>query len=115
MSDEEMQRTMEFIVEQQAKFAVNIQKLEEAQARAELRTGELEGAMVAVVNLVGQLAEGQERLTEGHERLTEGQSRADARLAELAEAQKRTDERLNAFILVVERYITNGRGDQTAS
>ena len=108
MTNEEMQRKMEFIVEHQAQFAVNIQKLEEMHSRAAERTGELEGAIVTIVNLVGKLAEGQERLAEG-------EARADARLAELADSQKRTDERLNAFIVLVERYITNGRGDHPAS
>ena len=112
MTNEEMQRKMEFIIEQQAQFVVNFQKLEEAQTRAEERTGELEGAMVAVVNLVGQLAE--------------GQVRTDARLSQLAtevsevaKAQKRTEaalaetsERLNSVIIVVERYFSNGRGNQ---
>lgn len=113
MTNEEMQRKMEFIVEQQAQFAVNMQKLEETQARAEQRTGELEGALVTVVNLVGQLAE--------------AQVRTDARLsqlatevAEVAKAQKRTEaalaetsERLNSLIIVVERYFSNGRGNQS--
>ena len=35
MTNEEMQKLMQFILEQQAQFAVNIQKLEEAQARSE--------------------------------------------------------------------------------
>lgn len=111
MTNEEMQRKMEFIIEQQAQFAVNIQKLEESQTRAEKRMGELEGAMVTVVNLVGQLAEAQER--------------TDARLSqlatEIAEAQKRTEaalaetsERLNSLIIVVERYFSNGRGNQSS-
>ena len=56
-------------------------KLEEAQTRADERTGELEGAMVSVVNLVGQLAE--------------AHVQTDARLSqlatEIAEAQKRTE------------------------
>lgn len=111
MTNEEMQRKMEFIIEQQAQFAVNFQKLEEAQTRADERTGELEGAMVAVVNLVGQLAE--------------AQVRTDARLSQLAtevaEAQKRTaaalaetSERLNSLIVVVERYFSNGRNSQSS-
>ena len=103
MTNEEMQKTMSFIVEQQAQFVVNMQKLEETQARAEERIGEIEGAIVTVVNLLGQLAEGQER--------------TDASLSQLAEAQKRTEavlaegsERLNSLIIVVERYFSNGRG-----
>ena len=52
------------------------------------------------------------------------QAQADARLAELAEQQKRTDavlaetgERLNIFINVVERYISerrNGHGERAS-
>ena len=33
MTNEEMQRTMEFIVEQQAQFAANIQRLQEERIR----------------------------------------------------------------------------------
>ncbi len=35
MDNEEMQRTMQFILEQQAQFSANIQVLQEAQARTE--------------------------------------------------------------------------------
>ena len=112
MTNEEMNRKMEFIVEQQAQFVVNFQRLEEAQTRADKRIEVLEGAMVTVVSLVGQL--------------TKAQERTDARLAELAlevaEAQKHTNaalaegnERLNSLIVVVERYFSNGRSGQSPS
>ena len=109
MTNEEMQRKMEFIIEQQAQFVVNFQKLEEAHRRADERTGELEGAMVSVVNLVGQLAEAQ----------VQTDSRLSQLATEIAEAQKRTEaalaessERLNSLIIVVERYFSNGRANQ---
>ena len=101
MTDEEMRRRMEFIIEQQAQFAVNIEQLREAQRDSEARLGRLGGAVVAVVDIVG--------------RLTQGLERTDRNVALLAEAQLRTDERLNAFITVVERYISRGRNGKSQS
>jgi hypothetical protein len=53
MNDEERQRTMDFILQQQAQFAVGMQKfeegmqrLEEADARADMRLGRLERMLV---------------------------------------------------------------------
>jgi hypothetical protein len=108
MTDEEMRRKMEFIVEQQAQFAVNMEQLREAQRDSEARLGRLEGAVVAVVDIVG-------RLTRGLDRLTQGLERTDHKVAQLAEAQARSDERLDAFITVVERYISLGRNGKSQS
>ena len=109
MTNEEMQKLMQFILEQQAQFAVNIQKLEEAQARSEAaqakseeRIGRLEGAIVGVVNLLGNLTKAQERTDAKVSELAE-------KVTELTEAQKQTDERLNALINTVERYISERR------
>ena len=46
MNDEERQRTMDFILQQQARFAVGMQRLEEADARASRRLDPLERTMV---------------------------------------------------------------------
>jgi len=59
MSENEMQRKMEFIVEQQALFVSDLQKLQEEQAKSESRISRLEGAVVAVVNMIGDLAKAQ--------------------------------------------------------
>ncbi len=103
MNSEEMQRNIEFVVSQQAQFAADIQELKEAQIQAEARMTRIEGALVTVVDLVEQLA-----------RSTATQ------IAELVEAQKRTDEalaetndRLNSFITFVERYISGRQNGQT--
>jgi hypothetical protein len=100
MTEEEIGKKIEFIIEQQAQFAVDIQALREVQAvdsafmRESYQT--LTGAVTTIISLVGKLAEAQER--------------TEAKVAELAEAQTRTDERLNVFIDVVERYISrNGK------
>ena len=100
MNDEQFERRMEFIVEQQAQFAVDIQQLKETQeAEAKLwreKYGDLTDALTTVVGMVAKLAESQER--------------TDEQLSELTSKQAETDDRLNALINVVERYFSgNGR------
>ena len=100
MTEEEMNNRMEFIVEQQAQFSVNIQKLEEnmqrlteAQTTSEHRMNRMEGAFVGLMNLIG-----------------DSQKQTEARISDLAQAQTRTDERLNTFINMLERYIDSRNG-----
>src|ERR1041384_1395967 len=108
MTNEEMQKLMQFILDQQAQFAVNIQKLEEAQAKSDERISRLEGAIVGVVDLIGALTRAQERTDAKLNELAE-------KVTQLADAQKQTDERLNALINMVERYLTDRRnGDAQA-
>lgn len=118
MSEDRTQKRIEFIIEQQAQFVTDIQQLKERQEadakrfEAEVKLlkekhNHLTEALTTVVGMIGKLAAGQER--------------TDAKLVELAEAQKRTDtrlsetdERLNVFITVVERFLNqngNGRSD----
>jgi len=112
MTNEEMQKTMQFILEQQAQFAINIQKLEEEQTKAAARMTQIEGAIVSVVSLIG-------KLTTAQEQLAEAQKQAGTKIAELAEAQKQTDEqlrhtdgRLSVLINMVERYFSDRRNGQ---
>jgi hypothetical protein len=95
MSNEEMRKKMEFIVEQRAQFAADIGVLREVQAAdAKLLKEEitvlkelyrnLSDALTTVVGLVGTLAQ----------------------------TQTRTEERRNAFINVVERYIRGNGGSE---
>jgi len=99
MSNEEMDKKMEFIVEQQAQFAADIQVAREIQAQDAKLLRNLSDAVMMVVGLVGSL--------------TEAQGRTDDRLNMLAQAQTRTEERLNIFIDVVERYISGSGGSES--
>lgn len=90
-SEEKMRRDMEFIVEQQAQFVVDIQKLQETHTAAEKRMTRLETALV----------KGYQETTSKINALIESQEG-------MVQAQQRTDERLNVFITVVERFITEG-------
>jgi hypothetical protein len=102
MSNEEMNKKMEFIVEHQAKFAADMEILRKAQA-AETKVrqeqhGRLTEAFLGVVEIIGNL--------------TRAQTRTDEGLKLLTAAQARADERLNIFINVVERYISGNGGSE---
>lgn len=98
MTNEEMQSTMQFIVEQQAQFAANIQMLQEGQVRAEERFtrleasfARLEDSLERVVGLVGAIAQ--------------AQARTEVNLVA-------TDERLNNLISVFERHLQDNRNGE---
>lgn len=99
MTGEEMERAIAFVLEQQARFEVQLAELARRQTESEGRVLKLENSMglmrEAVIGAMG-LAQ----------RVAEAQVEADRRAASLKE-------RLDAFIVVVERYITrNGNGGQ---
>ena len=103
MTNEEMDRAIEFVVKQQAQFATDLQRLTQSH-------GETEKTLGTAIELLSRLAETQLQMAEA-------QTLANSQIAELAGAQKRTDtalaetnERLNSLIIVVERYFSNGRG-----
>lgn len=89
--EEKMRRNMEFIVEQQAQFVVDIQKLQESHAAADKRMTRIETA----------LARGYQETTARINALIELQEG-------MVQAGQRTDERLNAFINVAEGLIISG-------
>jgi hypothetical protein len=92
MTNEEFEKRMEFILEQQAQFASNIQKLREVQAQTE--------------SIVARLAVGTlERFDDVNAKIN---ALVDSQI-NLNEAQSRTDESLRNLIAVVDRYFTEGR------
>jgi len=115
MTNEEMQRTMQFILEQHAQFVADMQQLKEAQALNEQRFAQNEQRF-------GQVAQLQTHLSNVMLELAEAQTRSEASIQSLAESQARTegklaetDERLNSLITVVERYISERRNGKDQS
>ncbi len=103
MSDEEMNKKMEFIVEHQAKFAAEIEIMREVQAEQYNR---LSNALIGVVDIVGSLTRAQMRTDEKVSLLEES-------FARLAQAQARTEESLKILINVVERHIHGNGGAES--
>jgi chromosome segregation ATPase len=108
MTDEEMRRTMEFILQQQAQFAASIQRLEEERARDQPRLKRLEDSFLILV----QLAETVDARLDTLERdstalesrtaaLENGAIALESKMAALAEAQAHADQRLSALIDIV--------------
>jgi hypothetical protein len=85
MSNEEFDRKMAFIVDQQAQFAADIQQLQAAQQQTENVVGRLANAALAGFNDV------------------------NAKINALVDSQIRTDESLRNLIAVVDRYFSERR------
>ena len=100
---EDTQKQMEFIVEHQARLAVNHERADERLTRLEKivanayvdmrdRYNALVDAQLKSETKIAAVAEAQLRLTEAQQSLMEG--------------QQHTDNRLNALIEIVDRHIT---------
>jgi Na+/phosphate symporter len=109
MNDEERQRQMDFILNQQAQFAADIQRLNEAQARTEETLNRtnvtLDRAVGALNQLTAVTLNLAETMVNGFQELREKAAASEARHAELIAEM---DERLNRMIVVVERHISEG-------
>ena len=121
MTNEEFERKMEFIVNQQAQFSADMLRLEaaqtelrEAQARTNdvvARTNEVVSRLAAATlegfkdtsAKINVLIDSHIRLQESDERLKESQER-------LSEAQTRTEESLKNLIATVESYLREKNG-----
>ena len=88
MTNEEIQRVMEFIIKQQEQFS-------EAMKQSETRISRLETAAVHLYNADTELKKAQTDLA--------------VKMTELAEAQAHTDQRLNVIIDIIEQ----GRGGKS--
>jgi hypothetical protein len=96
MTPDEMDKKIGFILQMQEQFEGNIGRLETNVARSEENVGNLRASIAELAVVV------RDSIKLNDDRFT----RFDLKMLELAEAQKITDERLNALISVVEPHIT---------
>jgi hypothetical protein len=108
MDEEERQRQFDFILNQQAKFAADIQKLQESQAK--LMESQAETLQI-VTRLASVTVEGFTQINATLDTLIDAQTRTEERLTKLveaqihlAEAQAHTEQRLDALIDIVREW-----------
>jgi len=106
MSNEELDRRITFIVEQQAQFASDILQLRESHAQTEQ-------IVAQTAQIVGQTGEIVTRLANG---TLEGFKDVNAKINALVDSQirtdenvRRTDKNLSNLIAMVDRYFSEGR------
>jgi hypothetical protein len=109
MTDEERQRAMDFIVEQQAKFAVDIEQLNESYREAERRFQRDEYRLDRDERILKLLIKAGRR---ARQQLREQDELWKRQHAELVKSGKHTDRRLDALIDIV-RADRNGRSSRS--
>ncbi|MGE3844182.1 MAG: hypothetical protein AB7I50_21625 [Vicinamibacterales bacterium] len=115
MSPDEVQRTMQFLLNQQAQTAAKLDRLDDTVEKLSKKTDRVIDAVMGLTGVVGNLAAQQERTGEQVRQLAEHQERTDRQLRELATHQERTESNLNALIAMFERHLREDQGGQRPS
>lgn len=106
MANEDIQKKMDFIIEQQAQFSADIGELKDTVKSLTGAVSQMANVLNDTQDLVKRLVvvthTGFEKTQASINELAQAQARTDQRLAE-------TDSRLNILINVVERYFSNGK------
>jgi hypothetical protein len=116
MTDEERQRQMDFILNQQAAFAVNMDKLTQSQRSSDekwARTEEGIRSLLAIAEIhereISEMKEGINENSRIARQANEAARAASEAALAASQAGRTTDERLNALIIMVEKYLSERR------
>jgi len=114
MSEQEIEKRIEFILEQQAQLTAEVQRLSETQTNfetrlgsAEARIGNLEGAMVGLVNLFGEVVK-------AHKNTDATVSDLVGKAEKLADQMNTLADRMETFMSAIRSYMSerNGGGEK---
>ena len=103
MSPEEIERTMQFLLRQQAQFAADF-------AQRSVEIDKLKDAVVGLTGVAGHTLRAIDQLGARAEQLAVHQQRTDERLRELVEQVQRTDSHLDVLIEMFERHLRDDHG-----
>ncbi|CAN5850681.1 hypothetical protein BH20ACI4_BH20ACI4_12790 [soil metagenome] len=110
MTNEEVEKAVEILLQNQAQFYANLQEIQEIQKESEKRISVLERATVNLFNAVTKTSETVDRLSEKVDKLAVAQKETDERLRETDERLRETDERLNVVIFMAEKFFSGNNG-----
>lgn len=109
MNEQEFERRMAFIVNQQAQFASDIQQLKETQVETANVVERLAYVMFEGFKKIDvkirALVDSQIKLTESQARTDESLKKVNVKIDALVESQSRTSEDLRNLISVVDRHL----------
>ena len=111
MDDKKLEKTIEFILNNQAQFTVDIQLLQEANKDAEKRISVLERATINFYNALTKTNENVDAIAEKVSVISDKVDVITDKVDKLADFQKETDERLNAVILMAEKFFSGENGN----
>ena len=110
MAEQDIQKRIDFILEQQAQLTADLQRLAEAQVNfetrlgsAEARIGNLEGAMVGLVNLFGEVVK-------AHKNTDATVSDLVGKAEGLAGQVSTLAERMETFMSTIRNYFSERNG-----
>jgi chromosome segregation ATPase len=106
MDDEKIQKTIEFILSNQAQFTVEMQHIQESQKDALKRIGTLEKVSLNLYNATVEQGKNIAQLTGEVGQLTKD-------VKELRAGQKETNTRLDAVIVMFEKFLDNQNGKKS--
>jgi hypothetical protein len=107
MTNEEMKRTMEFILAQQSQFAASIQSSEETRVRDNARLVRVEESFLLLVKLAQTTDEGLDRVELVVSNHDESLAKLEEKMKILAETQAHADERVSALSDIVRERFDN--------
>lgn len=106
MANEEMQRTIQFILEHQAQLFTSLESLKEI---VRMQSSQIAQHSAQIAEHSAQIAQHSAQIAENSSQISSLRDLLLRTLRIIEEQGRQTDERINALVLVVERYFSNGR------
>ena len=111
MSFEEMQRAMQFLLQQQAQFAADSAA---SQARFDLKIDQVTSGLVGLTAIVGQVVDSVSQIAVAQKRTDEQLRATDARLSELSAHITTVESHLDVVIEMFERHLREDHGHRAS-
>ena len=110
MDEKRREKTIDFLLQQQAQFYADLEGLKEVQKAAEKRTNVLERACLNLYNTSVEQGKNIGELYDAQVEQSKNIAIVTSDIAELRAAQKETNDRLNAVIFMAEKYFSGENG-----